>query len=252
MNIDRFYRRIGVEEPGHIDIRAVAFEFGLEVQTAPMTSCEARIVGDGDRGIITIREGSHRLRQRFSIAHEIGHWVFHRGKALVCKRSDIGEGWELSRLREKIADEFAGKLLLPDFLLLPRARTVRRLTFAEIEKIAGEFRVSKSATARRLVELDLFPAVLAGYNHTGRRWFARSKMVPERWYPQRDLDPESDAIRCLFSKHELGRPTKIGADAFFDRREAERFDLLEESIMVGDHDVLTLITLTDERMLDDK
>mgnify|MGYP001373193202 CR=1 FL=1 len=251
MNIDRFYRRIGVEEPGHIDIRAVAFEFGLEVQFAPLTSCEARIVGDGDRGIITIRQGSHRLRQRFSIAHEIGHWVFHRGKALVCTRSDIGEGWEIGRLREKIADEFAGKLLLPDFLLLPRARKIRRLTFGEITKVATEFRVSKSATARRLVELDLFPAVLVGYNHLGRRWVARSKIVPEHWFPQRDLDAESDVMRCLFSGHELGRPTKIGADAFFDRREAERFVVLEETILVGDRDALTLITITDERMLDD-
>jgi hypothetical protein len=252
MDIDRFYRRIGIDEPKHLDIRAVAFEMGLEVQIAPLVTCEARIIGAGNHGIITVRQGTHRLRQRFSIAHEIGHWVYHRGKALVCRQSDIGEGWEIARHREKVADDFASRLLLPDFLIEPRARLIRRLTFAEVAKLGAEFRVSKTATARRLVEMNLFPCLLVGYGRRGRRWFTKSKMVPEHWFPNLDLDAESDALRCVFGGEELGRPTKIGADAFFDRWDADRYEMLEETISVGQQDVVTILTLTDERMLEDE
>lgn len=252
MDIDRLYRRLGIEEPDHLDIRAVAFEMGLEVQIAPLSACEARIIGTGDRGIITVRAGSHRLRQRFSVAHEIGHWVYHRGKALVCKQSDIGEGWEIARHREKVADDLAGRLLLPDFLIKPRARAIKRLTFAEVARIGSEFRVSKTATARRLVELDLFPCLLVGYGPKGRRWFTKSKLVPERWFPNKDLDSESDALRCVFGGNELGRPTKLGADAFFDRHGSDRYEMLEETILVGHQEAVTILTLTDERMLEDE
>lgn len=252
MDIDRLYRRLGVEEPKHIDIRAVAFELGLEVQFANLRSCEARIIGSGQQGIITVQEGVHRLRQRFSIAHEIGHWAYHRGKALVCRQSDIGDGWEMSRHRERVADEFASKLLLPSFLLKPRLGGIRRLTFADVARLGTEFRVSKTATARRLVELDCFASMLIGYSGKGRRWFARSKLIPEHWLPALDLDSESDALRCVFSGLELGRPSKIGADAFFERRGADRYEILEESILVGHQEVVTLLTFIDERMLRDE
>jgi len=251
MDIDRLYRRLGVEEPSHIDIRAVAFELGLEVRFGRLTSCEARIIGTGNRGIITVQEGAHRLRQRFSIAHEIGHWIYHRGKALSCHQRDISDGWDLARHQEKVANVFASRLLLPDFLIKPRAAGIRRLTFPEIEKVAAEFRASKSATARRIVELSVLPCLLVGYGAKGRRWFARSNLVPEQWFPNADLDAKSDALRCIFGGNQLGRPTKINAAAFFDCRGADRFDILEETILVGHQEVVTLLTLSDRRMLEE-
>jgi hypothetical protein len=80
---------------------------------------------------------------------------------------------------------------------------------------------------------------------------SRSKLVPERWYPNYELDDESDALRCIFNGNELGHPTKIGADAFFDRRGADRFEMLEETILVGHQEAISLLTLTDARMLED-
>lgn len=251
-DVTRLYRRLGIEEPDHIDIRAVAFELGLEVQFAPLSSCEARIIGARDRGIITVREGVNRLRQRFSIAHEIGHWVHHRGKALSCKQADIGDGMEIAKFRERIADEYGSRLLMPDFLVKPRAKSISRLTFQHVLRLAEEFRVSRPAMARRLITLDWYPCILVAYGPAGRRWHVRSGLVPDRWFPSRELDPESDAFHCVFTGKENGRPTKIGADAFFDRFDADRYELLEETIRTGQREVLTLLTITDADMLEDR
>jgi hypothetical protein len=47
-------------------------------------------------------------------------------------------------------------------------------------------------------------------------------------------------------------PRKIGADAWFDRREAERYEVLEQNVRIGEGEVLSLILLTDTGMLDDE
>ena len=43
----------------------------------------------------------------------------------------------------------------------------------------------------------------------------------------------------------------IGADAWFERREAERFEVYEQTMRTGGGDTLTLVTIRDTRMLDD-
>ncbi len=54
----------------------------------------------------------------------------------------------------------------------------------------------------------------------------------------------------LFGKIERAAPTIIGADAWFDRWNADRFELREECVRGFDNEVLALLTLTDGRMLE--
>ncbi|KQY35526.1 hypothetical protein ASD38_02925 [Caulobacter sp. Root487D2Y] len=250
MDINRLYRRLGIEEPADIDLEVIAHYLGLSIKTERLCACEARIIGLGDRGIITVSKNAHPLRRRFSIAHEIGHWAYHRGKALMCRAVDIGEGREISRHREQVADAFAGRLLLPDFMLKEYSN-FPKLTFKQIEKVSTEFNVSRPATARRLVESGDFPCFLLAYGRNGWKWFARSPMIPDHWFPQREIDPQSGVFDAVFAGKESSYPSKIGADAFFDRRGAERFEVLEESVCVGPGDVLTLVTIIDRKMLEE-
>ncbi len=53
----------------------------------------------------------------------------------------------------------------------------------------------------------------------------------------------------LYGKIDGSRPTIIGADAWFDRRGADRFELTEECVKGFGNDVLALLTLKDQ-MLD--
>jgi len=47
-------------------------------------------------------------------------------------------------------------------------------------------------------------------------------------------------------------PRKIGAAAWFDRWEASRFEVYEQSMRTGDNEVLTLILIHEEEMLDEQ
>jgi hypothetical protein len=46
-------------------------------------------------------------------------------------------------------------------------------------------------------------------------------------------------------------PRLIGADAWFDRHEADRYELHEHSIRIADDEILTLLLIEDGAMLTD-
>lgn len=84
-------QELGITEPREIDLEAIAWTQGVHVRYRPLDGCEARIIGCGDRAIITVNDRSSARRQRFSIGHELGHWKWHRGRILVCRADEIEE-----------------------------------------------------------------------------------------------------------------------------------------------------------------
>ncbi len=46
-------------------------------------------------------------------------------------------------------------------------------------------------------------------------------------------------------------PRKIPADAWFDRSEAQRYDVHEQTIRTGDDEILTLVLMRDPKMLEE-
>ena len=94
--------------------------------------------------------------------------------------------------------------------------------------------------------------MLVCHSLKGRKWFVRSIDIPEKWFPREDLDSESYAFDLLFGQaQEESHPCLIGADAWFDRDEAQRFELYEHSVRTADDEILTLLMVTEDRMLED-
>jgi hypothetical protein len=248
---EQLLQELGITEPGDIDLEATAHYLGVQIRYRQLDGCEARIVGVGDKAIITVNSRSSRQRKRFSIAHELGHWKHHRGKSLVCRADDYRPDNRISA--ERIADRYAADLLMPHYLFQPIAQNMGKLTFKAIGALADEFHTSVTSTAIRAVECDQWPAVLVCHGQGGRKWFTRSPSVPERWFPQETLDAESYAMDVLYGrKPENAHLRKIGADAWFDRREAERYEVLEQSVRTGPAEILCLISLTDPQMLEEQ
>jgi IrrE N-terminal-like domain len=242
-------KRLGVTEPCEIDLEAIAWELGVRIKYRPLDACEARILGANGKAIITVNSRSSRRRRRFSVGHELGHWHYDRGRVLICQAGEIGQaGRGLGS--ERAADRFASSLLMPEYLFRPAARAHPKVSFQTVRSIAELFDTSTTATAIRLVEDRYFPAVLICHDLHGRKWFARSPDVPERWFPRGDLAAETFAFGVLFSDQpEDAFPRKIQADAWFEHREAERYEVQEQTIRTAANEILTLVILADEEML---
>lgn len=246
---EQLLQELGITKPEEIDLEAIAWHVGATVKRRILDGCEARIIGTRDRAIITVNAASVFVRQRFSIGHEIGHWHFHRGRTLVCRSEDIGGRYNGDFFLERQADAFAGDLLMPGYILRPYLLQFRELTFAVIREIAKAFTTSIPATAIRLVEVGTWPTILICHGWDGRKWFVRNRSVPESWFPRDDPSVDSYAFGLLYGNNsDQLKPQSIGAHTWFDRRDAERYEIQEQSVRSIDGETLTLLTLSDTRM----
>lgn len=244
---ERILLELGISKPDQIDLEAVAWTMGAAVKYRPLDKCDAMIVGGRNRAIITVSSRGTAERRRFSVGHELGHWHHHRGRILVCGARDIENPVHRALDPEAQADEFASDLILPSYMFLPRIATMRRLSLSAIREIGEEFNASLTATLLKLVSTNRFPIMVVCHNKTKRRWFKRSDMVAGWCFPKDELDRESIAFEMLFGgATEIPRPTKIGADAWFEFRSADRYEVQEQSYLLPNDEVLTLLILPDE------
>jgi hypothetical protein len=246
---DRILTELGIENPQDIDLEAIAWTLGAAVKYRPLEKCEATIVGSSRRAIITVNSNAIPTRRRFSIAHEIGHWCLHRGRLLFCGEEDIGNPAHDPLNSENQADQFASDLILPGFMFKPRIAKIRRPTLPAVREIADEFNVSDTAALLKLVDSDQFPILAVCHNKERRRWFQRAPMIPGWWFPRDELDNDSFAFEMLFGgANESSYPQKVGADAWFDFRGVNRFEIQEQSFLLPNDEVLTLLILPDEAL----
>ncbi|WP_077145893.1 ImmA/IrrE family metallo-endopeptidase [Sphingopyxis sp. KK2] len=248
---ERLLKSFGIRQPDEIDLEAIAWELGAKIRFRALNTCEARLVGANGKAIITVDARMPVTRRRFSIGHEIGHWCHHRGRCLVCRPEDIGGvGSRRADDPERVADEYASDLILPRYLLTPLLRDVPRLTVDALVEVAVEFKASRTATLRKIVDIDRYPVMMVCSSRSKRRYFRGSPSVPDKWFPRNEVSPESSAFDMLFgSATEQSAPRPVKATAWFDRQDAGGFMLQEQSFGLPGNEVMTVLTFTDRKML---
>jgi Zn-dependent peptidase ImmA (M78 family) len=102
-----------------------------------------------NKWIIGINKSHHKNRQKFTLAHELGHYILHREKNINIVDTTFFRNNETDSI-EYMANEFASKLLMPE-------EKVRDLVDSQgiknIGELAEKFEVSASAMKYRIVSL---------------------------------------------------------------------------------------------------
>ncbi|MDJ0275399.1 ImmA/IrrE family metallo-endopeptidase [Sphingomonas sp. 2R-10] len=176
---ERLLHDLGITEPGEIDVEVIACAVATAVRYRRLAVGDARIVGLGDRAIITVDDRASRVRQRFSVAHELGHWHHHRGQRLICHGAADQQDGAAGCERE--ADGYAADLLMPRFMLEPLVAGVP-MSFDLVYQVAAAFGVSAMAAALRLAGVHPAAFALVVEEADGRRWFRRSATLNHRWF----------------------------------------------------------------------
>jgi Zn-dependent peptidase ImmA (M78 family) len=235
---------LGVKQPKDIDIEVIAQYCGATVVYEPLAACEARVLGLGDRAIITVNINSIEERRRFSAAHELAHWVYDRGKlAAACTAATIRNSW--SSGSEAAANEYASELLLPKSMFVPRVKG-RDITFDTVDVLREEFNTSMTATAIRLVRHGPFPSMLICSSSRGREWFVASSEVERRLWPRKDVGENTAAYDLLNGTTAPDRPQDVDADEWIDRENADEYVVREHSRKINDGRVLSLLWWKDQ------
>lgn len=182
------------------------------------------------------------------MAHELGHWHHHRGQSLFCRPDEIG-GNRGKNPVERVANAFAADLLMPRFLFDPLAEAMQP-SFTSIDKLANEFRVSRTAAAIRYVQKSQKALLLFQYAQTGHRWFVKSDRVPSDLWSHNELHSDTKAFSILFGNTPSEKVMlRDSASNWFTGWEAKRFDLRCQTVKTYDGSVLVLLHLNDPKML---
>lgn len=135
-----------------VEVRAIARELGLLIREKDMGKDSGKIEQDwAGYFVITVNERHSETRKRFTIAHEIAHYVLHRDK--------IGDGILDDGLYrsskggdiERQANNYAASILMPGPLVGSCWRNGLRTPI----QLAEVFRVSPSVAEIRIRELGL-------------------------------------------------------------------------------------------------
>lgn len=109
--------------------------------------------------IIATDEGMSDKRTRFSVLHEIAHYVLpnHHHTLYLC--DEKGLGFSAHLLFEKEANEFAANLLFMGNRFILEANN-SEISAKTVKVLADRYTTSFEATARRLVEKSFHPCML--------------------------------------------------------------------------------------------
>ena len=174
---------------GPVPVFDIANELDIvEIRIAHLKGIEAALVTTPERdvGAVAISNESSLRRQNFSLAHELGHFLnpWHKPASATgfeCGRRDM----EASRTRgarsrharqEAEANRFAIELLAPRQFMAPLVDGPPDMS--RILDAAETFQISKTAAARRYVELHRSPLAIVSSKNGRMSQYARSRNFP--------------------------------------------------------------------------
>ncbi len=229
------------------DLVALCRDLGLRIREVPANGFEGALIRSkvGQKGIIavkaSIREAS---RKRFTIAHEIGHFIIpqHRNLGNICEERII-ESFDSNLNRPEMeANEFAAELLLGSGALRRRFN-LSEFSLTQISAVAAEYGTSLTAATRSFLTLTDLACAMIWSVANRARWLVRSDAF-RFFLPIVELPAEGSFAAQIFRGK--AAPTDfapVRPDAWLDRQPAENVDtLLEHSISLLNYNaVLTLL-----------
>lgn len=229
------------------DLAALCKELGLRVEEVPTRGFDGALIRSktSQKGIVAIKASIREYsRKRFTIAHEIGHFVIphHRLLKNVCEERKI-DSFDSKLNRPEIeANEFAAELLLPSAVLTKRFN-LKEFSLSEISAVATDFQTSLTATVRSFLRLTSLPCAMVWSSDNQARWCARSDSF-RFFLPLAELPAEGSFAAKLFKGGNAPSGfAPVPPEVWLDREAAENVEtLLEHSIYLTNYNaVLTLL-----------
>ena len=146
---------------------------------SPIKSSEGMLVCNPDDPTewgIFVNEDSSPERRRFTIAHELGHFVLHRAKRRTfnCDKAAVHLSLESAGVIEREADEFASNLLMPGDVLRDRI-TSQDIDLYLLSGLAKTFGVSFEALCIRFIKFTEKRAILLHWDNGFLKYEWRSR-----------------------------------------------------------------------------
>lgn len=188
--------------PRRVPVEEIATSVGIvEIRDREMDGFEGALVADPPktRGAIAVKSGTQRRRRRFTIGHELGHFLIpSHGAQMQCTSADMRERrWDSPlRKREYEANRFSACLLMPKPLFTKDIEELGTADVTHAKQLSDLYDVSLEATANRYAELSHDMCAFVFSKDGKVRYTRPSRSMPELGVRPGDrLPPASLAAR---------------------------------------------------------
>ena len=212
-----------------------------QIEEIPTDAFEAALVMDANKasGSIFLAKGRPATRHRFSIGHELGHFLIpthmpRPDELFQCSLADLHlvDAHEKNRRNriEAEANRFAAALLMPP-VRLRRAMTSRQPHLGEICDLATQFGMSKEAMARAYVEAHRQTIAVLILQHGLIKCVYRQEEFPgiAPWIDQ-PVPHDSIASDHRLQPQELSQSEECEPEVWFEGRNAARVEVVTEQL----------------------
>lgn len=187
---------------------SLASHLGIAVLSCPLSGCDGWCIRSNDSAKIRINSKNAKSRQRFTLAHELTHLVMgHQSEVFS---AEFAPSFGTVDATERIADQFAAEMLLPEGRLQALVRSVP-VDAAALRRVARDANVSELMVACRVAtlapKLGLQNAAVVVFVGGTQKWtwsptFGVSESEAARLFKKVQAAGEADLVRC---KNQDGR-----------------------------------------------
>lgn len=147
-----------------VPVDKIAEKLGLELMVMALDpDMSGALISDEGVVIVAVNEAHSRVRRRFTVAHEVGHFVLghlsdvpHIDREFTSiHRNEVSS--QATDPREIKANAFAASLLMPEDFLMKDFVRMGGFDGQTLSQTALRYQVSEQALRYRLVNLGLLP-----------------------------------------------------------------------------------------------
>ncbi len=194
-------------------------------------------------GAIFYSDRGPRSRQRFTIGHELGHFLlpWHRQTTFQCTAEDISgrakADWEVE------ANRFAAEILMPISLVKRRLAVLKDPEIAHILILRDEYGTSVEMTARRIVELSDYACAVVYSKENIVRYTIRSEFFEHKLSVRKGerlptQSPSREAASDTDEWHEIDSHWWLAEERNMDQPES----VFEQTLVQENGHKVTLVT----------
>lgn len=242
-----------ISTPDRIDVDTIAYSRGAYIEYAPLLGAAGRLVRDERLGVIRVDSGIREEGQRrFAGAHELGHFVLHeKDRNASCTPEDMLAWYKTSR-KEQEANEFAAEFLMPYEPFLGSCDR-SDLSLASLERLAGRFRTTLTATAIRYADIGPHVCAVVQSQRGVIRWFHKAPDFAYRLFERgAQVQPDSGAHEFFAGRMDGPESEMVLADRWLvDKRIEADWKLLEVTIPMPSYEsALSILWIVPKSPLD--
>lgn len=253
--------------PIPVPVETIAHQLGIgEIRRLEATGFEGGLIAFDDKsdGVILVNSRSNNpRRERFTIGHELGHFLspWHKASGadgFRCTSRDMARSKAQPNDRaaqmEVEANRFAADLLFPRPYFRKDLARSKAVDVEHVVALAKRYDMSKESTARRYVEEHDEPAAAIVSQHGKLIHVYRHKAFPFiECNPGSPLPATSATVRLTIKENEATDWTEIDGGVWLAAQRGQRSPKLYEQVLGQQKGFrLTLITLDDNDDTDDE